>query len=163
MHLLYAPLDSRAAFGSVLSMVPARALSLIVQPAQRVQVKAGGNDTRGLAELLGKCHHKPTGNASGSANYPAGTDVFPFTVLYMPCVGTGEAISNASADCEADCEIAFHRYRARLYQAFKQRGGAGRDCKHREGSGSTAARGAEHKIALFGYFLTCKSQESNQV
>lgn len=58
------------------------------------------------------------------------------------CVGTGKAISNASwnrADCEADCEIAFRCYRARLYQAFKQRGGTGKDCKGRKRSGNIAA------------------------
>lgn len=49
-----------------------------------MQVKADGTDTSGLAELLGKHHHKPTTNASDLANYPAGTNVFPFTVLYLP-------------------------------------------------------------------------------
>lgn len=47
-------------------------------------MKADGTDTSGLATLLGKCHHKPTTNASDSANYSAGTNVFPFALLYVP-------------------------------------------------------------------------------
>lgn len=47
-------------------------------------MKADGTDTSGLSELLGKCHDKCTTNASDSANYPAGTSVFPFTVLCVP-------------------------------------------------------------------------------
>lgn len=90
-------------------MVLARALSLIMQPTQ--QGKADETDNTGLAELLGKCHHKPTTNASDLANYTVGTNMFPFTVLCVPAwVHTGEAISNSSwntAGWAADCEIAF--------------------------------------------------------
>lgn len=47
-------------------------------------MKAYGTDTSGYPELLGKCHDKRTTNASDSANYPVGTNMFPFTVLYLP-------------------------------------------------------------------------------
>jgi len=45
--------------------------------------------------------------------------------------GAVEAISHAprnTIDCEADCEIVFHCYRARFDQAFKHRDGVGKVC-----------------------------------
>lgn len=84
MHLLYARLDWGAAFGSISSVVPTGAVSWVIQPAQGVQVEADGPHTSGLAELLGQHHRKPTPNASDSATYPAGSNVFPFALLYVP-------------------------------------------------------------------------------
>lgn len=92
-------------------MVLARALSLIIQPTWQVEVKADGTDTSGLAVLLGKCHYKPTTNASDLSNYSVGNQHVSVHCSVCDCVGPGEAISNSSwntAGCAADHEIAFH-------------------------------------------------------
>lgn len=135
-----------------------------------MQAKADGTDTSGLAELLGKCHRKPTSNASDSANYPAGTSVFSFTVLYVPVwVQEKQFLMHPGIQLIVNQTVKLHftgtgpACTKTLSKEVVQG-----ETKPRERSGSTATWGAECKITLFSYFfyhslLLHKSQESSQV
>lgn len=89
-------------------------------------MKVAGTDSSGLAELLGKCHHKPTSNASDLANYTAGTNMFPFTVLCVPAwVQEKQFLTHSGIQLIVQQTVKLH-FTARLFPAFKQRGGAGK-------------------------------------
>lgn len=132
-------------------MVLARALSLIIQPTQQVQVKADGAGISGLAELLGKCHHKPNTDASDLANYTVGTNMFPFTVVCVPVwVQEKQFLSHPGMQLVVQQTVKL-LVTARLFPAFKQRGGAGkRGCE----PGERSALSAEWRIPPFAYSVT---------
>lgn len=136
-------------------MVLARALSLIIQPTWQVEVKADGTDTSGLAELLGKCHHKPTTNASDLSNYSVGTNMFPFTVLCVTAwVQEKQFLTHPGIQLVVQQTMKLH-FTDRLFPEFKQKGGAGkRDCEPAERSGNRAAFSVEWMITPFAYSVT---------
>lgn len=120
-----------------------------------MQVKADGIDTSGLAQLLGKCHHKPTTNASDLANYAVGTNMFPFTVLCVPAwVQEKQFLTHPGIQLVVQQTVKLH-FTARLFPAFKQRGGTRkRDCEPEERSNNRAALSAEWWITHFVYSVT---------
>lgn len=131
-------------------------------------MKADGTDTSGLAELLGKCHHKPTTNASDLANYTVGTNMFPFTVLCVPAwVQEKQFLTHPGIQLVVQQTVKLH-FTARLFPAFKQRGSAGRrDCEPGERSGSRAALSAEWRITPFAnsaatFFSSTKAEKATK-
>lgn len=86
-----------------------------------MQVKADGTDTSGLAELLGKCHHKLTTNACDLSNYTVGTNMFPFTVLYVTAwVQEKQFLTHPGIQLVVQQTVKLH-FTDRLFPEFKQR------------------------------------------